>query len=118
SALALVRELQPDTPLILVSGTVGEERAVEILRDGATDFVLKNRLARLGPAIRRALQQSRDRQARRQAERALRESEERLREMAENLREVFWSASADGRQIHYVSPAYAQLWRRPVVDLH
>lgn len=118
SALVLARELQPDIPLILVSGTVGEERAVEILRDGATDFVLKTRLAQLGPAIRRALQQTRDRLGRQQAERALRESEERLREMAENIREVFWSASADGRQIHYVSPAYAQIWGRSIVELH
>ena len=118
SALVLARELQPDIPLILVSGTIGEERAVEILRDGATDFVLKTRLARLGPAIRRALQQTRDRLGRQQAERALRESEERLREMAENIREVFWSASADGRQILFVSPAYAQIWGRPLAELH
>ncbi|HEX3717341.1 MAG TPA: ATP-binding protein [Verrucomicrobiae bacterium] len=56
TALAHVRRKKPDLPFILVSGTVGEERAIEVLKSGASDYVLKTRLARLPTAVRRALQ--------------------------------------------------------------
>ncbi len=55
SATRIVRERWPDVPVILVSGMLGEETAVESLRNGATDYVLKGRLARLGPVVRRAI---------------------------------------------------------------
>ena len=55
SALALVRKKFPAVPFILLSGTVGEERAIESLKSGATDYVLKERLGRLVPAVRRAM---------------------------------------------------------------
>jgi len=54
-ALELVRRAAPKIPFILITGALGDERAVELLRSGATDFVLKDRLARLAPAIQRAL---------------------------------------------------------------
>jgi PAS domain S-box-containing protein len=54
-ALEVVRRHHPRLPLIIVTGALGDERAVDLLHSGATDFVLKDRLARLGPAIRRAL---------------------------------------------------------------
>ncbi len=54
-ALALCREICPDRPFIFVTGALGEERAIETLKNGATDFVLKTRLSRLGMAIRRAV---------------------------------------------------------------
>ena len=65
----------PDLPVILVSGTVGEETAVELLRLGLSDFVLKDSLARLPAAIRRTLGEADERRARRAAEAALRESQ-------------------------------------------
>ncbi len=68
AALALTREHQPDTPFIFVSGAMGEELAVDMLKRGATDYVLKHRLARLPAAVERALAESRDRSARRTAE--------------------------------------------------
>src|SRR5688572_21283716 len=54
-ALEIAHEQRPLTPFIFVSGTLGEETAIETLKSGATDYVLKSRLKRLGPAVRRAL---------------------------------------------------------------
>ncbi len=75
ASLRQIHEFHPDLPVILVSGSVGEETAVELLRLGLTDFILKSSLARLPNAIRRALDETADRQARRVAEAALRESQ-------------------------------------------
>jgi diguanylate cyclase (GGDEF)-like protein len=58
SALRLVREKKPDVPYIFVSGTIGEERAIDALRQGATDYVLKSNLARLAPAVTRAVREA------------------------------------------------------------
>jgi diguanylate cyclase (GGDEF)-like protein len=58
SALKLVRERRPDVPYIFVSGTIGEERAIDALRHGATDYVLKSNLARLPPAVTRAVREA------------------------------------------------------------
>ncbi|MEI8039463.1 MAG: SpoIIE family protein phosphatase [Verrucomicrobiota bacterium] len=77
-ALALARELCPDVPVIIISGAVGEETAVELLKNGATDFVLKDRLGRLVPAVQRALREVGQRDARRQAEADLRALNEQL----------------------------------------
>jgi PAS domain S-box-containing protein len=68
AALAIAREVQPDVPFVFVSGTMGEEVAIDCLKQGATDYVLKHRLSRLGPAVRRALQDRRHREARATAE--------------------------------------------------
>ena len=70
SALAIALERKPGTPFILVSGTLGEEQAIESLKRGATDYVLKHRLSRLGPAVRRALEEARTRRERQRAEEA------------------------------------------------
>ena len=67
-ALEVRRQLRPDVPFIFVSGALGEERAVETLRNGATDYVLKDRQARLGPAVRRALREVAERKQRFRAE--------------------------------------------------
>jgi len=73
-ALALYRERGIGTPFILVSGTVGEEQAVESLKAGADDFLLKNRLARLCPAVERGLREGESRRARSRAEQEREES--------------------------------------------
>jgi diguanylate cyclase (GGDEF)-like protein/PAS domain S-box-containing protein len=78
-ALKIARQRRPDTPFIFVSGTIGEERAIEALKQGAVDYVLKDNRARLVPAIERALKEAADRDARRWALRELEESEERFR---------------------------------------
>ena len=78
SALAIAREHCPDTPFIFVSGSMGEEFAIDTLKRGATDYVLKNNLKRLGPAVQRALQEKAERQALRVAEAQRVQANERL----------------------------------------
>ncbi len=72
TALSMAREQCPEVPFIFVSGTLGEEAAIEALKLGATDYVLKQRLSRLVPAVRRALQELEERRARKSAEEQLR----------------------------------------------
>jgi PAS domain S-box-containing protein/diguanylate cyclase (GGDEF)-like protein len=79
SALKSVRRIHPELPVIVISGTVGEDEAVECLKAGATDYVLKQRPQRLGAAVTRALAERVEQDKRRRAETALQESEERFR---------------------------------------
>lgn len=71
SALKLAVKMCPDVPFIFVSGALGEETAIELLKQGATDYVLKSRLSRLGPAVSRALQEVKERNERKMAVEAL-----------------------------------------------
>ncbi|MES2693862.1 MAG: response regulator [Verrucomicrobiota bacterium] len=88
AALAIARERVPDTPFIFVTGTMGEEVAIETLKNGATDYVLKTRLARLGPAVHRALREAAERRERQRAEHQLRESLDQLRALTNYLQHV------------------------------
>lgn len=74
NALEMVRERFPQIPFVLVTGALGDERAVDLMKSGATDFVLKDRLARLAPAIRRALNDVAEHALREQAEARLAEA--------------------------------------------
>lgn len=69
--LKLARELRPDVPLVFVSGTIGEDRAIQAMREGATDYVLKDNLAPLVPAFKRALRERQERSERERAQRQL-----------------------------------------------
>ena len=73
-ALEISHALRPEIPFVFVSGTIGEETAIESLRNGATDYVLKDRLARLVPAVRRALAEAEERTLCRQLQQRLREA--------------------------------------------
>ena len=75
SALATARRMQAETPFIFVSGTIGEERAVESLKNGATDYVLKDRRDRLVSAVQRALRETQERAERKKLEDQLRQSQ-------------------------------------------
>jgi PAS domain S-box-containing protein len=77
AALKLALELKPEIPFICVSGTIGEEKAVELLKQGATDYVLKDRLGRLALAVQRALKEKEMQKVRKQVEEALKDSEDR-----------------------------------------
>ena len=93
-ALELARSLRPECPFIFVSGTIGEEIALEAVRHGATDYVLKERMSRLGPVVRRALQEAQEQQQRAQAEQDLRNSvaiQEALLEAARIAKVAPWS---------------------------
>lgn len=84
SALKIAAERYPDLPFIFVSGALGEEKAIELLKKGATDYVLKDGLLRLAPAVSRALQEAKEKAERKRAENALKESEVRYRTIFEN----------------------------------
>ncbi len=79
AALALAQEKCPEMPFVFVTGTLGEERAVEALRQGADDYILKDRLSRLAPAVLHALEDARIRKEQQDAEAKLREQLEELR---------------------------------------
>lgn len=83
AALALLRETGVDLPFIIVSGTIGEDVAVMAMKSGAHDYVMKDKLARLGPAVQRELEEAQVRLARRQAEELLRIRERFLECLAE-----------------------------------
>ncbi len=106
TALAIKRELCPGIPFIFVSGALGEETAVESLRNGATDFVLKGSLARLGSAVRRAVSESREHRERLRAEQSLRASEERFRRLTANAPDAIFRYQLEPAPgYEYISPA-------------
>jgi two-component system, cell cycle sensor histidine kinase and response regulator CckA len=108
SALALARNRYPKTPFLFLSGTIGEERAVEALKRGATDYVIKDRPTRLVPAIRQAMAMLDESERRRRTEAALRENEERFRQITENVLELIALIDRSGRRV-YANPAYREL---------
>jgi PAS domain S-box-containing protein len=85
TALAIAGEHCPQTPFIFVSGMLGEEIAIDLLKRGANDYVLKQRLERLAPAVRQAVARRRERAGREAVEARLRASEHRYRMLVENL---------------------------------
>jgi PAS domain S-box-containing protein len=88
-AMAEARRRCPDTPFILVTGAIGEDRAIEILTHGAKDYVLKNRLQRLAPAVQRAIAEAAEQRARKEAEDGLREAHSILeRQVAERTADL------------------------------
>ncbi len=108
SAMKLARQKHPLVPVIFLSGNLGEDEAVECLKLGATDYVLKHRLERLVPAVERALQEADERRARLKAEELLRASEERFQQIAEHLGEWVWEVDADGLYT-YSSPVVEKI---------
>jgi PAS domain S-box-containing protein len=80
SALKLAKEVRPEVPFIFVSGSLGEEVAIEALKLGATDYVFKTRLSRILPSVQRALRETEERTERKRAEEALRRNEAYLAE--------------------------------------
>ena len=100
SALRIAQEIRPEVPFIFVSGTTGEELAIEALKMGATDYVFKTRLSRIAPSVRRALREAEERSQRRAAEEALQRNEAYLEEAQEvKPHRQFWLASCEGKDL-------------------
>jgi PAS domain S-box-containing protein len=97
AALQLAREIAPRVPFILVTGSLDEETAVEYMKAGAADYILKDRLARLGPAVRGALERKR-------IEQQLREREDYFRALIEQAMDIIAVLDAEGA-IRYASPS-------------
>ena len=104
-ALELLLARGLDLPFIIVSATVGEDKAVAAMKAGANDYVMKDKLARLGPAVARELRDAAERRGRRQAEAALRESAERHHALIEAATDAIITIGADLRICVYNSAA-------------
>lgn len=113
SAFELARAVCPDKPFIFLSGAIGEERAIEALKRGAADYIIKDRPARLVPAIRQVLAHTQETERRLRSEDALRQSQQRFRQLAEQSSDVFWFVGLDPERILYLSPAVERVWGVP-----
>jgi PAS domain S-box-containing protein len=102
-ALAAARARRPELPFIFLSGTLGDERAVDTLKAGATDYVLKDHLSRLVPVVNRALDEAAERAARRQAEQALAGSQRFLQRVIDATPHVVFVFDQVARRVLYVN---------------
>ncbi len=104
TALMIAQEKCPDVPFIFVTGTLGEEVAIETLKKGATDYVLKHRLSRLVPSVQRAMREAKERAERRKAEERLRQSHEQLRTLS-----VYWQHVREQERIRIAREVHDEL---------
>jgi PAS domain S-box-containing protein len=95
-ALEIFKEYKIDIPFILLSGTIGEEIAVEAMKKGAHDYIMKDKLSRLIPAIERELKESKIRRERTEAINKLKESEGNYKSLVENALDIIFVVSKDG----------------------
>jgi signal transduction histidine kinase/CheY-like chemotaxis protein len=121
SALALAHDARPNLPFIFVSGTLGEEVAIEAVKIGATDYVVKSRLSRLVPSVRRALREARERAERKKAEEALRRSEMYLAEAQRLSRTGSFGWNPESGEIYWSDETYRifeyALTTKPTIQL-
>lgn len=108
TALTMVRAQYPDVPFILLSGTLGEDVAVEALKQGATDYVVKDRMHRLVASIERAIRETKNRTERRQIEENWQQREELFRQITENVSDLIAVVDVHGRRV-FNSASYESL---------
>lgn len=107
-ALQISNEICPEVPFICISGSIGEETAIELLKQGALDYVLKDRPERLPFAVKRALDEAKEKAAHQKATKDLQESEYRFKQVAEDAQEWIWEVDKNGLYT-YVSPVIQTL---------
>ena len=107
-ALKVPRNKLTEIPVIFISGTIGEERAVELLKSGATDYILKNNTSRLPVAVERALHEVEERKKLKAARESLRKSEEQFRNIFENASVGIYKTTEDGKIIA-ANPAFIKM---------
>jgi PAS domain S-box-containing protein len=115
-ALEIKRRACPETPFIFFSGTIGEEIAVESLRNGAVDYVLKQRPGRLAQAVRRVLHESAEREQLQRVERALKTSEERYRIVTRASNDIIWEWDIAGNSIWF-NDSFRKVFGRDAAQL-
>ena len=112
-ALALAREKCPLTPFLVVSGTIGEQVAIDSLKAGATDYVLKLWPERLGPTVRRAVQEAQEKARRRQVETELLQKENYFRALTENALDILTILNREGNFVYNSASAKRVLGLEP-----
>ncbi|MFI5251125.1 MAG: PAS domain S-box protein [Bacteroidota bacterium] len=126
SALKVSKQRSPDVPFIIVSGFLGEELAVDIVKNGATDYILKDRLSRLVPSVTRAIKESDERSQRKRVEEQLRQSEEQYRLLFEGNPEPMWVYDLDTYHFLAVNESavkhygftYTEFLSMTIMDIH
>ncbi|HON59656.1 MAG TPA: response regulator [Smithella sp.] len=96
AAIALAKAIRSDIPIIIISGTIGEEKAVECMRLGAQDYIMKDNFSRLCPVVRRELGEAMVRLHKKKAEEELRQSEQKYRTILENIEEGYYETDLRG----------------------
>ncbi len=107
-ALEIVKKSGKDIPVVVVSGSLGDQAVVDLIKLGATDYILKDRMARLPSAIQRALEENKLREERQAAEEALRRSEANYRSLVECAPYGIYRATAEGKLLS-VNPALVEM---------
>ncbi len=108
-ALAMAREAGSEAPFIVVSGKIGEDVAVEMMKAGAHDCVMKDKLARLCPTVERGLEEAKERRERWRAEEELRGSEERYRAVIEQATDGVYLLDSDTRRLLETNPSFQKM---------
>lgn len=103
-AIALLKEMKMDIPIIIVSGNIGEETAIECMRLGAQDYIMKTNLSRLCPAINRELEEAHTRNKKKLAEALLIQSEEKYRIILENIEDGYYEVDIAGNFTFFNDP--------------
>jgi two-component system cell cycle sensor histidine kinase/response regulator CckA len=118
SALTIARETCPETPFIFISGWLGEEVAIETLKSGATDYVLKNRMSRLCPSVRRAVQEVDQKKERQRAEEALQSSQRFAQQIADASPNLLYLYDVINQRNAYINHTISKITRYSMEDIH
>ncbi|MDG3546849.1 PAS domain S-box protein [Methanobacterium formicicum] len=120
TAMNLAREITPNTPFIFVSGKIGEDFAVEMLKEGATDYVLKNNLTKLPHSVKRALKEAKEKLEKFKAQEAIKEREEKYRTLFEYFPNYVVVLGLDGKiiDLNHAAAKFSPLSREDTIGMY